>query len=302
MEILFKGKIFITGINGFTGTALETYFTQMGYEVFGTTLTKTYRKNHFVCDVLDKKAIYEILELIKPDYIIHLAAVSFTADLDKEKIYRVNIFGTLNLLNAIDRLAYKPKKILIASSAAVYGNIEGELDEALCPKPVNHYGNSKLVMENMVKEYFTRQNIIITRPFNYTGIGQENKFLIPKIISHYKQKKEEIELGNINTLREFNDINFIIKCYLKLILSEVKSEITNVCSSKVYSISNIIDIMNKLAGYEINVKINPKFIRENEIWELKGSINKITSLIGSFTEDFKIENTLEKMYSYNLKG
>ncbi|MGM5469170.1 GDP-mannose 4,6-dehydratase [Flavobacteriaceae bacterium LMO-SS05] len=298
MESHSKKKVFITGINGFTGKHLEVYLKKRGFQVYGTTLNKTSNKNYFKCDILSKDLLFEILNKVKPNYVIHLAAISFVASQDQENIYTVNVFGTMNLLNAIEKLDYNLNKILIVSSAAVYGNIEGELNEDMCPKAVNHYGNSKLVMENMTKPYFEKLNIIIVRPFNYTGIGQESHFLIPKILSHYKLGKEEIDLGNIDVFREFNDVNFVIRSYSELMLSNTNSEIINVCSGKALSVKNILDTMANIAGYKIKVNINPMFVRSNEIRTLKGSIKKMSHIIGDFTEEFKIENTLREMY-YN---
>jgi nucleoside-diphosphate-sugar epimerase len=146
MEELSKQKVFITGINGFTGKHLEAYLTNIGFEIYGSDLDNPLAKNHFSCNILSETSLFEVLNSIKPDFIIHLAAISFVAAKDQNNMYNVNVFGTLNLLNAIDKLSYKPKKVLIASSAAVYGNIEGVLNEQMCPQPVNHYGNSKLVM------------------------------------------------------------------------------------------------------------------------------------------------------------
>lgn len=294
-----KTKIFITGITGFTGKHIEHYLINKGFSVYGTTLSEPNNTNHFHCDILDEESLFNLINKIRPDYIIHLAAVSFTAAEDQNKIYDINIFGTLNLLNAIKSLNYTPLKILIASTASVYGNIEGELDESVCPKPVNHYGNSKLAMENMTKAYFDKMNIIIVRPFNYTGVGQEDHFLIPKIVSHYKSKRKVIELGNINVYREFNGIEFVIETYYNLLVSDIKSETFNVCTGRVYNIKSILSILNVLAGYEIKIKINPKFIRENEIQILKGSPEKLFEHIGKPTQNFELEMTLKKMFLDN---
>lgn len=296
MEALSKEKVLITGINGFTGIHLEKYLIKNGYEVFGTALSFSDNPNHFSCDILNEEALYDVFKKIKPDYIVHLAAISYVEAKNKQNIYNVNIFGTLNLLEAISKLDYIPKKILIASSAAIYGNIEGELVETLCPQPVNHYGNSKLVMENMAKAFFSKQNIIITRPFNYTGPGQENHFLIPKIVSHFKEKKTEIALGNIDVYREFNDVDYVVKCYLKLIESNLKSEIINVCSGKGINIKTVISAMEKIANYQIQVNINPDFIRKNEIKELTGSNKKLVKAIGDFNSNYTIQDTLRKIY------
>lgn len=296
MEVPFKEKVFITGINGFTGKHLEKHLIEKGFQVYGSTLEKTNVTNHFKCDILNEDTLFNVLNKVQPHYVIHLAAISFVASKNQENIYTVNVFGTINLLNAIDKLDYSLNKVLIASSATVYGNVEGELNETMCPKPVNHYGNSKLVMENMIKPYFDKLNIIISRPFNYTGVGQEAHFLIPKILSHYKLGKEEIELGNIDVFREFNDVNFVIRSYTELMLSNRRSEIVNVCTGNAISISKILSVMENIAGYAIKVKVNPMFVRPNEIRVLKGSTQKMTNIIGDFINDFNIENTLTKMY------
>jgi nucleoside-diphosphate-sugar epimerase len=297
MEQHSNKKIFITGITGFTGKYLEEYYSKHGFNVCGTTFTEPSSSNHYKCDILEEEELLKILNKVKPDYVIHLAAISFVAAKDQKNIYNVNIFGTLSLLTALLKLDYIPIKILIASSAAVYGNIEGELGEDLCPQPVNHYGNSKLVMENMVKGYFDRLNIIIVRPFNYTGTGQENHFLIPKIVSHFKENKKEIELGNIDVFREFNDVNYIVRCYTELLFSKFKSEIFNVCSGNAININKILTSMNKLANYVIKVNVNPKFVRKNEITTLKGNPQKLFRCIGDFSSEFSIEGTLQDMYS-----
>ena len=221
-----------------------------------------------------------MLKKINPNYIIHLAAISFVASKNVNKIYEVNCLGTLNLLSSIKELNFKVKKVLIASSAAVYGNINSLLKETNIPKPNTHYGMSKYCMENICKMYFEDINILIARPFNYTGVGQEDNFIIPKIINHFKEKKEFIELGNIDVYREFNSVDFVINVYSLLIQSFANSEVVNICSSFTYSIMDVLSMMNKIAGYEIKVKINQKFVRSNEMKTLKGSNTKLNKILG----------------------
>ncbi|CAI8322109.1 MAG: GDP-6-deoxy-D-talose 4-dehydrogenase [Polaribacter sejongensis] len=300
MEAPSNKNILVTGISGFTGKHLETYLTSKGFTVFGTVIDIPKKETHFSCDILNEDAILEVLEKVRPAYIINLAAISFVAENNKENIYKVNVFGALNLLNAVEKLDYVPQKIVMISSATVYGNIEGELFETFCPQPVNHYGNSKLVMENMVKTFFDRQNIIITRPFNYTGIHQEEKFLIPKIIEHYAKGLKKIALGNIDVYREFNDIGFVVETYTKLLTSEVKSEIVNICSGAAINIKKILKTMDELSGYTMEVEVNPAFIRKNEIVMLKGSAEKLSSFISFSNSKYSIENTLTKMYNHKI--
>ena len=296
-----KTKVFITGISGFTGKHFEKHLLGLGYDVYGTTLDKTnLPSNHFYCDITKKNEIHKLLKNLNPDYIIHLAAISFVASKNISRIYEVNCLGTLNLLSSIKDLHFEVKKILIVSSAAVYGNVNSLLKETDTPKPNTHYGMSKYCMENICKMYFEDVNILIVRPFNYTGIGQEDKFIIPKIIRHFKDKKEIIELGNIDVYREFNSVDFVINVYWLLMQSFASSEIVNACSSDTYSIMDALSIMNKIAGYEIKVKINQKFMRSNEMKILRGSNFKLNKIIGKEKpmKNKNLKDILFEMYAY----
>jgi nucleoside-diphosphate-sugar epimerase len=185
---------------------------------------------------------------------------------------------------------------VLASSATVYGNQGKEvLDESMCPSPVNHYGCSKLSMEHMAANYFDRFNIIVTRPFNYTGPGQRKHFLIPKIVSHFKEEKKEIELGNVHVAREFNDIHYVTEIYYRLLLCSAKSVTVNLSSNQPVKLLDVIDEMQKIAGYEIEIKVNPVFVRPNEIRSLAGSIERLGSIIDIPTSNI-LKNTLVEMY------
>ncbi len=149
-------------------------------------------------------------------------------------------------------------------------------------------------MECLSREYFKKLPIIITRPFNYTGIGQAEHFLIPKIVKHFKEKKEIIELGNLNVSREFNDVEYVCEVYKRLIECDVKSEIVNICSNNGIKLLDVIDIMNKLSGYEIKVDVNPAFVRKDEIKSLTGSNTKLLEIIGIVGEK-NFKDTLRSM-------
>ncbi|MGB3750235.1 MAG: GDP-mannose 4,6-dehydratase [Arcobacteraceae bacterium] len=272
-----RKKILITAINSFTGIHLKTELEKAGYDVRGTT-SKT-------CDITKKDDIKKVLKDIQPDYIIHLAGISYAAHGVDTDFYSVNTIGTLNLLDAIVELKLNPKKILLASSATVYGNQGLEvLDESLCCTPANHYGASKYAMETLARNYFDKLPIIITRPFNYTGVGQADHFLIPKIVSHYKENKKTIELGNLHVSREFNDIAYICEIYKRLLQSDCKSEVVNLSSNTAIKLLDIIEMMNKIAKYTIKVEVNPAFVRKDDIASLSGSTTKLFSLIGEIPQ------------------
>lgn len=273
-------KVLITGIDSFTGVHLSSYLENLGYDVYGTSLSKTDKKK-YKCDITLKSDIVEVLKKVEPDYLVHLSGISFAAHGNNEDFYKVNTIGTTNILDALLELGQKPQKIILASSATVYGNQGLEiLDESLCPKPANHYGASKYAMECLASSYFSKLPIIITRPFNYTGVGQAEHFLIPKIVKHYKENKKVIELGNLDVSREFNDVEDVCEIYKKLMECDAKSEVVNICSNNGIKLLDVIDTMNKLSGYEIKVNINPAFVRKDEIKSLTGSAEKLFHIIG----------------------
>lgn len=173
-----------------------------GYEVIGTTAGDP-QAGERTLDITSLPDCRRLIGELKPEFIVHLAAISFVAHDDPLEMYNVNVIGTTNLLQACVDVGHEPRKILIASSANIYGNAEGVVDEDAPAAPVNHYAASKLAMEHLVRTWFDRLPIVVTRPFNYTGRGQSERFLVPKIVSHFVRRRPFIELGNINVARDF---------------------------------------------------------------------------------------------------
>lgn len=294
MDLVSK-RVLITGIDSFTGVHLSSYLQKRGYEVYGTSLFNKSEKIE-ICDITDREDIKQVLNAINPDYIIHLSAISFTAHGKSEDFYRVNTIGTLNILDTILELNMNPSKIILASSATIYGNQGVDiLDESLCPSPTNHYGASKYAMECLAKNYFAQLNIIITRPFNYTGVGQGEHFLIPKIVNHFKEDKKVIELGNLDVSREFNDVGYLCEIYQNLLELDSSSHIVNLCSNRGIALLEVIEIMNEIAKYSIEVKVNSAYVRKDEIKRLTGSPKKLFELIAT-VEQKEFKETLRDMF------
>ncbi len=291
-------KVLITGIDGFTGLYLASALKQQGLEVIGLTATDSPDLGLYKCDLLDKNRLNKIVKEIKPDYVAHLAGIAFVGHGNSEDFYRVNVVGTMNLLESLCQTGLSLSKVLIASSANIYGtpNIE-VIDENTLPAPVNHYATSKLAMECMVRTMFSKLPIIITRPFNYTGLGQNEQFLIPKIIGHFKRHEKVIELGNLDVSRDFSDVRDVVGSYVALLMSKAESTAVNICSGRATSIREIITKTERLAGYDIEVRVTPTFVRPNEIAHLSGDNSYLKQLTG-MTLNLPIEQTLQWM----LKG
>ena len=292
-------KVLITGIDGFTGSHLAAALKQQGLEVVGLSGVRGDPSvSIFKCDLLDSVHLNHLIKEIKPDYVVHLAGIAFVGHGNNEDFYRVNVIGTMNLLEALCQPELHLTKVMVASSANIYGmpNIE-VIDETVAPAPVNHYATSKLAMECMVRTMFTRLPIVITRPFNYTGVGQNEQFLIPKIIEHFKRGEKVIELGNLDVSRDFSDVRDVVASYIALLMSKAESTAVNICTGNATSLRQIITKTEELAGYAIEIRVNPSFVRVNEIMCLRGDNNYLKQLTGK-TLSLPIEQTLQWM----LKG
>jgi GDP-6-deoxy-D-talose 4-dehydrogenase len=291
-------KVLITGIDGFTGKILAELLQAAGYDVHGT-VQSTRCVSAFpmhVVDLLDREGLRRVAADVRPDLVAHLAAIAFVAHGDVDAIYRVNVVGTRNLLDAISQAGYMPKSILLASSANIYGNSElGVLHESVPPAPANDYAVSKLAMEYAAKLWMDRLPITIVRPFNYTGVGQADNFLLPKIVSHFQRADKAIELGNIDVERDFSDVRYVASVYKQLLELGPAGQTFNVCSGKAVSLKQAIAMVGKLAGYDIDIRVNPAFVRANEVQRLLGDTSKLYAAIGSQTP-IALESTLQWMY------
>ena len=287
--------VLVTGAGGFTGSYLVPALRSKGYGVVGMGEGTSSSDRDLACNLMDAAAVRAAVLEARPTHVVHLAALAFVGHSDARAFYDVNLFGTLNLLEALAALPELPRKVLIASSANIYGTPGVEvIDESICPAPVNHYACSKLAMEHMVRTWFDRLPIVMTRPFNYTGIGQDEKFLIPKIVSHFKRRAAKIELGNLDVSRDFSDVRDVAAAYVGLLESDVQSEAFNICSGEAVALRTVLDIMTRKTGHTMAVEVNPAFVRPNEIPVLRGSHHKLTEAIG-FAPRHALEDTLAWM-------
>lgn len=282
-------RILLTGASGFTGRHFQAHATQAGHEVVPLHANLT-----------EPASMQQGVQAAGPvDAVVHLAAISFVGHANDAGFYAVNTVGTTHLLAALAALpaSDRPKKVLVASSANVYGNCpHSPIAETQPPAPVNHYAASKLAMEHMATTFLDRLPIVITRPFNYTGPGQAKSFLIPKLVDHFVRKAPVIELGNLHVEREFNDVRMVTDAYLRLLDKGVAGAIYNVCSGKTYSLTDVIEMLSRLTGHAMEVKVNPAFVRANEVHRLCGDPSKYLRCV-----QHRPMSNLEECLSIKLK-
>lgn len=277
-------KILLTGAAGFTGLFFKSAAEAAGHKVVA-----------LQADLTDKAAVAAEVVQAQPTAVVHLAAISFVGHADEAAFYSVNVLGTLNLLAALSALPVPPTKVLLASSANVYGNCDASpITEAQAPAPVNHYATSKLAMEHMALTYADRLPLVITRPFNYTGPGQPPQFLIPKLVSHFARRADRIELGNLHVEREFNDVRMVCAAYLGLLAHGEPGQVYNVCSGEPHTLQHVLATLQAITGHHMAVDVKPAFVRANEVHRLCGSPAKLHAAVGPLGQ-WGLEDTLRWM-------
>ncbi len=283
-------RVLVTGLDGFTGRYVKAELEVAGCSTFGLSTA-----DGTPIDLLDGDGVREAVAGIQPQAVIHLAAVSFAAHGDVDAIYRTNIVGTHHLLSALASLPEPPLKTLLASSAHVYGNAQGRLDEMTPLAPANDYAVSKVAMEYMAATWSAQLPLLIARPFNYTGVGQAGHFLIPKIVDHFRRGERHIELGNLDVWREFMDVRTVAWIYRRLLQTEGDAAVVNICAGASHSLREVLGMMAELAGYAIEVSVNPAFVRDNEMQRLEGDPDRLLARIGT-GPSFTLKDTLRWMY------
>ena len=275
-------RALITGLRGFTGHYVARELEVAGYRVFGTAMPGAEPgPDVFAVDLCDRAAVGAMVEQVQPDVVVHLAGIAFVAHSDVEQIYRVNVVGTRNLLEALAGARHKASSVLLASSANIYGNASVPvITEDVAAAPANDYAVSKLAMEYMARLWMDKLPIVIARPFNYTGQGQSENFLLPKIVSHFRRRAPRIELGNLAIARDFSDVRMVARSYRKLLAAAPNGEAFNICSGRSNSLADVIDLCSEIAGYRIDVQVNPAFVRANDVLTLSGSNEKLARVIG----------------------
>jgi nucleoside-diphosphate-sugar epimerase len=252
-------RALITGLSGFTGHYVAQELRNAGYEVFGTiTPGHAPGAGEFAVDLNDRAGLAAVVQQVQPDVVAHLAAIAFVAHGDAEQIYRVNVVGTRNLLEALAGLAHKPSAVLLASSANIYGNADvGVIDEQV-PAPGQRLRCQQAV-HGIHGAAVAGQAAADRRPsFQLHRRGParefpaaENRLALPPPGRRHRAGQPA------RVARLFRRAHGGAS-YRKLLAAPAAIGSTfNICSGHGYSLGEALDMMADIAGYKINVHVNP---------------------------------------------
>jgi nucleoside-diphosphate-sugar epimerase len=278
-------RVLVTGAAGFTGRHLTRALAARGCTVHGLVERPGDAVPEGVTPVLadlnDAAGLAAAVAQAAPDQVVHLAAISFPGHADAAAIYRVNLEGTLALLQALAAGGHGAQGVLLPSTATVYAAAATPLTEDSPVQPGSHYAVSKLAMEHMARLFAAKLPIVLVRPFNYTGPGQREPFLVPKIVRHFAQGAGAIELGNVDVERDFLDVRVVVDAYRRLLAAPASAGGTfNLCSGTGTSIRQVVATLERITGHRIEIRVNPQFVRVGEPKRVVGSSARLRGVIG----------------------
>ena len=294
-------RTLITGVAGFTGRYVARLLAERGHENSwhrprGRRSVRGSAPDLTEADLADLRSVAQIVENVRPEHVLHLAGVAFVAHSDVEEIYRSNVLGTRQLLEALAILSHAPSSVLLASSANVYGNArEGEFDENTAFAPADDYGVSKVAME-YGRPFIAR--VCRLSLHGHSTTPDEVKARSSSFQRSLRTPSKGRRLSNLATSRSartFSDVRAIAQMYSRL-LDEPKAigGTYNVCSGTAVTLQQVLKEVWRLSGHSFEVRVNPMFVRANEVRVLQGSKKKIESVIGP-TPSIPLEETLRWM-------
>lgn len=305
-------RILVTGASGFVGTWLMRILRDLPSEI-GLELVSAGRGHgsDVELDVTDKAAVAAALRNYRPTAVIHLAAIAAPQEArrDPSQAWNVNFQGTVNLASAV--LNEVPDcRFIFAGSSEAYGQSFAEINGAAvledCPlKPMTVYGATKAAADIAVGQmYFDGLRCIRFRPFNHSGPGQTEAYVIPAFASQIARieaglVRPIIEVGNLGALRDFLDVRDVARAYALASVGEdrtAEGKVFNLASGKATEIRSILDSLIRFSGREIEVVVSAERVRPIEIPTARGDASAAMHSLG-WAPEIDLEDTIYAVLS-----
>lgn len=309
----------IIGINGMVGSHMADFLLKKDYIVYGTVRNiniKLNNVNHILnkinilqADINDQNSLYKVITESNPVEIYNFGAVSFAPNswITPEYTANVNGLGVLRILEIIKQV--NPNiRFYQAGTSEIFGNLENIVaNELTTPYPKSPYGVAKLYAQWIIKNYRESYNLFACNgiSFNHESERRGYEFVTKKITSGVAKiangDLDYIELGNLNITRDWGYAPDYVEA-MWLILQNNSAEDFIIATNKSHSIKYLLDVAFQTIGinnYDTFIKINPKFIRNNDIYSLRGDYSKINNTLG-WSPKTSFEEMIQKMVKFDL--
>lgn len=302
-------RVLIFGAGGFVGSYLCKEFLNNGYKVSGTDKGEgsalPSEVDFYRTDLMQANEVEKLIGQIQPDIIVNLAAISSVGDSWNmpQTTMAINVIGALNIMEAARKSEQKPR-ILFVGSSEEYVISENPLDENTQLNANNPYGISKVTQEQFAKLYREQYGLKIycVRPFNHTGIGQRDSFVLPSFCKQVAEidksgKDGKIQVGNLKVKRDFSHVKDVVRAYRMIVESDNCNQIYNVGSGNAYSLEDMLTYIIGLSNRHIEIEVDQNRIRPTD----QPVICCDRSLIGKelgWEPQYNVYDALKEMYEY----
>lgn len=295
----------LTGASGFVGPYLARHLVSLGYDVWGASLSGQASGDYraVALDVRDASRVEGIVKELAPDEIYHLAGITRPALGGVDEFYEVNFRGTLHVLDAAKLIG---ARVLVVSSAYVYGTHDKPLTEEAVLRPINPYGVSKAAADLAAIPYALEGlRVVRVRPFNHTGPGQSPDFVLPTLVTQLARIEAgnalaALELGNLDTVRDFTDVRDVVRAYPRLLQGGENGEVYNLASGRGVSVRELADQVMALSRVPVRLEVAPDRVRSTDIPFLVGDASKLRRATG-WEARYTLEETLKDMLEFERK-
>ncbi|WP_302211240.1 SDR family NAD(P)-dependent oxidoreductase [uncultured Ruminococcus sp.] len=302
-------RVLIFGAGGFVGSYLCKEFLNNGYKVSGTDKGEgsalPSEVDFYRTDLMQANEVEKLIGQIQPDIIVNLAAISSVGASWNmpQTTMAINVIGALNIMEAVRKSEQKPR-ILFVGSSEEYVISENPLDENTQLNANNPYGISKVTQEQFAKLYREQYGLKIycVRPFNHTGIGQRDSFVLPSFCKQVagidkSGKDGKIQVGNLKVKRDFSHVKDVVRAYRMIVESDNCNQIYNVGSGNAYSLEDMLTYIIGLSNQHIVIEVDQNRIRPTD----QPVICCDRSLIGKelgWEPQYNVYDALKEMYEY----
>ena len=307
-------RALVTGVSGFVGGHLADHLTGMGDLVVGISASGRWKDREaanraariepFDLASGDDAALADLIARKQPEAIYHLAAQANpqASVADPRGTWALNLGGTLTLLEAVKASGLKPRVVLVGTGIC-YGNPPPEflpVSESCPLRPSNPYAASKVAADLLGIQHHLAYgtDVVMARPFNHAGPGQSSNYVLAALARQVAEveagKKDRVEVGNLDVVRDFTDVRDVVRGYRLLALKGVAGEIYNLGSGRGTKLSDALAFLRSKATAPVEVFVDPARVRPVDQPLLVADASKFRAATG-WEPAFTIEQTLADM-------
>ena len=278
------GSIAVTGAQGFVGGHLLARLSSRAVSI--------------EADVTDAAALGRAIAEAAPDAVVHLAAASSVGAswVDPTEPWRVNVLGTVNLLEAV-RTEAAGARVLVVSTGDVYGQADGIPTPETAPyRPMSPYAASKAAAELAAEQFrHAGLDVVVARAFQHEGPGRDERFAVGSWAAQIAQAEEAgggaVSVGDLSPRRDITDVRDVVRAYEAVLERGVPAGTYNVASGNAVEMRQVLELLVLQARCAIDVVEDPSRFRVTEVTELSGDASKLRDATG-WAPTIPLEKTL----------